>query len=46
MKESSRAMVRCANCGLTDELPTEPAFQEIDIYCRFTDKIYARKIGA
>jgi len=37
-----RAMVRCGSCGLTDELDIRPAFKEIDVYCRFTDKFYSR----
>lgn len=43
LKDSNQTTVRCASCGLTDELPTEPALQEIDVYCRFIDKVYSRK---
>ena len=46
LKDSSQATVRCASCGLTDELSTEPALQEIDVYCRFIDKAYSGKTGA
>jgi len=41
-----RAMVRCGSCGLTDELSIRPAFREIDVYCRFTDKFYSGATGA
>jgi len=41
-----RATVRCGNCGLTDELPIRPAFRDIDVYCRFTDKFYSGATSA
>jgi len=44
-KERERATVRCGNCGLNEELPIEPTFQKIDIYCRFTDKFYSGQIS-
>ncbi len=45
LKERERATVRCGNCGLTEELPIEPTFKKIDIYCRFTDKFYSGQIS-
>jgi len=27
---------------LTDEFPIKPAFQEVDVYCLFTDRFYAK----
>lgn len=39
-KEEGTAVVKCASCGLTDELPLRPSQQEIDIYCTFVDKFY------
>ena len=41
-KDDERAVVRCGNCGLTDEFPIKPAFQEVDVYCLFTDRFYAK----
>ncbi len=41
-KDDRRAVVRCGNCGLTDEFPIKPAFQEVDVYCLFTDRFYAK----
>jgi len=41
MRSEGRALVRCGGCGLTDELPMKPAYREIDVYCRFTDKFYS-----
>ncbi|UCC33496.1 MAG: hypothetical protein JSW53_00340 [Candidatus Bathyarchaeota archaeon] len=40
------AMVRCGSCGLTEELPIKSTFQDIDIYCHFTDRFYSGEIGA
>ena len=40
--DDGRAVVRCGNCGLTDEFPINPAFQEVDVYCLFTDRFYAK----
>lgn len=44
-KDREHAMVRCGSCGLTQELSIKAAFKEIDIYCHFTDKFYARATG-
>ena len=41
-KGRETAIVKCRNCGLTQELPTKPAFKEIDVYCLFTDKYYSK----
>ena len=46
LKGRERATVRCGSCGLTEELPIKQTFQQIDVYCRFTDKFYSGEIGA
>lgn len=41
-KGRETAIVKCRTCGLTEELVTKPAFEEIDIYCLFTDRFYSK----
>jgi len=41
LKSEEQAVVRCAGCGLTQEMPLKPAHKEIDVYCVFTDKYYS-----
>ncbi|KYH39270.1 MAG: hypothetical protein AYL30_000180 [Candidatus Hecatellales archaeon B24] len=42
---AGKAKVTCSICGLTAELPVSPSSQPVDIYCRFSDLFYARKLG-
>jgi len=44
-KNRGLAAVRCGNCRLTEELPLQPAFQEVDVYCKFTDRFYSGLTG-
>jgi len=41
LREEGRAIVGCGSCGLQEEFQIRPAQGEIDVYCMFTDKIYA-----
>jgi transcription elongation factor Elf1 len=40
LEVGDRAIVRCGNCNLMEELTVRPVFGEIDIYCQFTDEFY------
>lgn len=46
LRDQERATVRCGSCGLTEELPIMPAFEEVDAYCRFADRFYMRVTNA
>ncbi|MEM2112467.1 MAG: hypothetical protein QXX08_11430 [Candidatus Bathyarchaeia archaeon] len=39
-KEEEKAVVRCSNCGLVDEVPIKTYFENIDVYCHFIDRFY------
>jgi len=41
-KSEEMAFVQCGSCGLTDKIPIKPYFQEIDVYCEFTDRFYSK----
>lgn len=41
LKSEQRAILRCGSCGLTSELPTKPAYGDVDVYSQFMDKWYA-----
>lgn len=41
-KGTGKATVRCASCGLKDEIDAPPSFDMVDVYCSFTDKFYSR----
>jgi len=40
-RNEGRAIVGCGSCGLKEEFPVKPAQGEIDVFCKFTDKIYS-----
>jgi len=41
IRNEQRAILRCGSCGLKNELPTKPAYGEVDIYSQFMDKWYS-----
>lgn len=38
------AIATCGKCGLRAEIQTSPKDQQVDIYCKFTDKFYAKEL--
>lgn len=40
LPDEERAVVRCGSCDLIEELPIKPSYQEVDVYCSFTDRFY------
>lgn len=40
MRDKDIAEVKCSKCGLSADIPVSPADQPIDIYCKFTDRVY------
>ncbi len=40
LREKNLAEVTCSKCGLSASIPVSPADQPIDIYCKFSDKVY------
>ena len=42
LRSQGSATVRCGSCGLTHDLIIKPAYQEIDVYCQFTDQFYSK----
>ncbi len=39
--EEQKGTIKCGSCGLTSEFPINPAFKDIDVYCKFIDQYYA-----
>jgi len=44
--DEQKGGIKCGSCGLTDEVPINPAFKDIDVYCKFIDKYYASRGSA
>ena len=45
LQAEGKAQVACSLCGLSAELPITPTSQPVDVYCRFSDLFYARKLA-
>ncbi len=43
VKSEQKAILRCGSCQLKSELPTKPAYGEIDVYSKFMDQWYSGK---
>ena len=43
LANEQKGAVKCGSCGLADEVSTNPAFKDIDVYCKFIDKYYAAR---
>ncbi len=43
LKSDQRAILRCGSCGLRSELPTKPAYGDVDVYSMFMDQWYSGK---
>ena len=41
-KEELQALVKCGNCGFEVEVPISPTDEPVDLYCKFTDRFYAK----
>lgn len=41
-----KGVIKCGSCGLTNEFPINPAFKDIDVYCKFIDQYYAARGSA
>lgn len=39
-KEAKKALVQCGSCGLKEEFEISKSSEEIDVYCKFTDKMH------
>jgi transcription elongation factor Elf1 len=44
--DEQKGTIKCGSCGLTDEFPINPAFKDVDVYCKFIDKYYAARAPA
>jgi transcription elongation factor Elf1 len=41
--EGQKGQIKCGSCGLASEFPINPAFKDIDVYCKFIDQYYAAR---
>jgi len=43
IRSEQKAILRCGSCQLKSEMPTKPAYSEIDVYSQFMDQWYSGK---
>jgi transcription elongation factor Elf1 len=43
LTEEQKGQIKCGSCGLTKEFPINPAFKDIDVYCKFIDQYYTAR---
>ena len=41
IKNSNSANVKCSKCGIEADIPISSVDEPVDIYCKFTDRLYA-----
>ena len=46
LTEEQRGQIKCGSCGLAREFPINPAFKDIDVYCKFIDQYYTTRGAA
>jgi transcription elongation factor Elf1 len=46
LPEEQKGQIKCGSCGLASEFPINPAFKDIDVYCKFIDKYYTARGAA
>jgi len=44
--EEQKGTIKCGSCGLASEFSINPAFKDIDVYCKFIDNYYAARGAA
>jgi len=41
--EEQKGTIKCGSCGLANEFPINPAYKDIDVYCKFIDQYYVAR---
>ena len=45
IKGEGKAIVQCGSCHLMGEVEIKPIYEDVDIYCTFTDLYHAGKLA-